>query len=159
MTVQNVLQVAHSVSTGVPAPAGPGRWGSTSRNLPLQILEAADKTQALDMKRHCLHIIVHQFTKVSSTPPSAQPTSPWPGQGWGGVPGTSASSATVGPGGNHTRPLHSSSRPQVHPALGWLSAQGLPGPQAKLVPSFSLWLPPAGLQAAHAALAEPAAAA
>lgn len=29
-----------------------------------QILEAADKTQALDMKRHCLHIIVHQFTKV-----------------------------------------------------------------------------------------------
>ncbi|XP_053249764.1 leucine-zipper-like transcriptional regulator 1 isoform X2 [Podarcis raffonei] len=30
----------------------------------LQILEAADKTQALDMKRHCLHIIVHQFTKV-----------------------------------------------------------------------------------------------
>uniref|UniRef100_A0A670IHQ9 Leucine zipper like post translational regulator 1 n=1 Tax=Podarcis muralis TaxID=64176 RepID=A0A670IHQ9_PODMU len=25
----------------------------------LQILEAADKTQALDMKRHCLHIIVH----------------------------------------------------------------------------------------------------
>lgn len=105
MTVQNVLQVAHSVSTGVPAPAGPGRWGSTSRNLPLQILEAADKTQALDMKRHCLHIIVHQFTKVSSTPPSAQPTSPWPGQGWGGVPGTSASSATVGPGGNHTRPL------------------------------------------------------
>uniref|UniRef100_A0A8D2QR70 Leucine zipper like transcription regulator 1 n=1 Tax=Zosterops lateralis melanops TaxID=1220523 RepID=A0A8D2QR70_ZOSLA len=32
----------------------------------LQILEAADKTQALDMKRHCLHIIVHQFTKVGS---------------------------------------------------------------------------------------------
>ncbi|XP_048352634.1 leucine-zipper-like transcriptional regulator 1 isoform X2 [Sphaerodactylus townsendi] len=30
----------------------------------LQILEAADKTQALDMKRHCLYIIVHQFTKV-----------------------------------------------------------------------------------------------
>lgn len=30
----------------------------------LQILEAADKTQALDMKKHCLHIIVHQFTKV-----------------------------------------------------------------------------------------------
>ncbi|KAM6458174.1 leucine-zipper-like transcriptional regulator 1 isoform 2-T2 [Liasis olivaceus] len=30
----------------------------------LQILEAADRTQALDMKRHCLHIIVHQFTKV-----------------------------------------------------------------------------------------------
>lgn len=40
------------------------RWDSPSRNLPLQILEAADKTQALDMKRHCLHIIVHQFTKV-----------------------------------------------------------------------------------------------
>lgn len=32
--------------------------------LPLQILEAADKTQALDMKKHCLHIIVHQFIKV-----------------------------------------------------------------------------------------------
>lgn len=31
---------------------------------PLQILEAADKTQALDMKKHCLHIIVHQFIKV-----------------------------------------------------------------------------------------------
>lgn len=30
----------------------------------LQILEAADKTQALDMKKHCLHIIVHQFIKV-----------------------------------------------------------------------------------------------
>lgn len=29
-----------------------------------QILEAADKTQALDMKKHCLHIIVHQFIKV-----------------------------------------------------------------------------------------------
>nr|XP_013223390.2 leucine-zipper-like transcriptional regulator 1 [Columba livia] len=34
----------------------------------LQILEAADKTQALDMKRHCLHIIVHQFIKVSKLP-------------------------------------------------------------------------------------------
>ncbi|XP_061487760.1 leucine-zipper-like transcriptional regulator 1 [Rhineura floridana] len=34
----------------------------------LQILEAADKTQALDMKRHCLYIIVHQFTKVSKLP-------------------------------------------------------------------------------------------
>ena len=31
---------------------------------PPQILEAADKTQALDMKKHCLHIIVHQFIKV-----------------------------------------------------------------------------------------------
>lgn len=31
---------------------------------PSQILEAADKTQALDMKKHCLHIIVHQFIKV-----------------------------------------------------------------------------------------------
>ncbi|XP_078277292.1 leucine-zipper-like transcriptional regulator 1 isoform X3 [Rhinoraja longicauda] len=30
----------------------------------LQILEAADKTQALDMKKHCLHIIVHHFTKL-----------------------------------------------------------------------------------------------
>ncbi|XP_030075595.1 leucine-zipper-like transcriptional regulator 1 [Microcaecilia unicolor] len=34
----------------------------------LQILEAADKTQALDMKKHCLHIIVHQFAKVSKLP-------------------------------------------------------------------------------------------
>ncbi|XP_031425883.1 leucine-zipper-like transcriptional regulator 1 [Clupea harengus] len=34
----------------------------------LQILEAADKTQALDMKKHCLHIIVHQFIKVSQLP-------------------------------------------------------------------------------------------
>lgn len=31
-----------------------------------QILEAADKTQALDMKKHCLHIIVHQFIKVGT---------------------------------------------------------------------------------------------
>ncbi|XP_061417062.1 leucine-zipper-like transcriptional regulator 1 isoform X1 [Lethenteron reissneri] len=34
----------------------------------LQILEAADKTQAVDMKKHCLHIIVHHFTKVSKLP-------------------------------------------------------------------------------------------
>uniref|UniRef100_G3P3Z4 Leucine zipper like post translational regulator 1 n=1 Tax=Gasterosteus aculeatus aculeatus TaxID=481459 RepID=G3P3Z4_GASAC len=34
----------------------------------LQILEAADNTQALDMKNHCLHIIVHQFIKVSKLP-------------------------------------------------------------------------------------------
>uniref|UniRef100_A0A4W3IP35 Leucine zipper like post translational regulator 1 n=1 Tax=Callorhinchus milii TaxID=7868 RepID=A0A4W3IP35_CALMI len=34
----------------------------------LQILEAADKTQALDMKKHCLYIIVHHFTKVSKLP-------------------------------------------------------------------------------------------
>ncbi|MEE6512196.1 hypothetical protein FKM82_019113 [Ascaphus truei] len=34
----------------------------------LQILEAADKTQAVEMKRHCLHIIVHQFTKVAKLP-------------------------------------------------------------------------------------------
>ncbi|KAF3850871.1 hypothetical protein F7725_012643 [Dissostichus mawsoni] len=34
----------------------------------LQILEAADKTQALDMKKHCLHIIVHQFIKRETTP-------------------------------------------------------------------------------------------
>ena len=47
--------------------------GSASGNLPFQILEAADKTQALDMKRHCLHIIVHQFTKVRALPPSALP--------------------------------------------------------------------------------------
>ncbi|KAK6312850.1 hypothetical protein J4Q44_G00161970 [Coregonus suidteri] len=34
----------------------------------LQILEAVDKTQAWDMKKHCLHIIVHQFIKVSILP-------------------------------------------------------------------------------------------
>lgn len=51
-------------------------WDSTLRNLPFQILEAADKTQALDMKRHCLHIIVHQFTKVRALP--AQRSLPTP---------------------------------------------------------------------------------
>ena len=65
VTVQNVLQVVPLVPVGLPAPGRVGeRWGVTSRNLLFQILEAADKTQALDMKRHCLHIIVHQFTKV-----------------------------------------------------------------------------------------------
>lgn len=65
VTVQNVLQVVHLVPAGLPEPERVGkRWGSTSMDLPFQILEAADKTQALDMKRHCLHIIVHQFTKV-----------------------------------------------------------------------------------------------
>lgn len=44
-------------------------WVMTSLTSPLifltlQILEAADKTQALDMKKHCLYIIVHQFIKV-----------------------------------------------------------------------------------------------
>lgn len=56
------------------------RWGSASGFLPLQILEAADKTQALDMKRHCLHIIVHQFTKVRlfpGTPVPVLPVSLW----------------------------------------------------------------------------------
>lgn len=37
---------------------------SNNFSYPFQILEAADKTQALDMKKHCLHIIVHQFIKV-----------------------------------------------------------------------------------------------
>lgn len=69
MTVQNVLQVAHLEPAGLPAPGRVGeRCSSASRNLPFQILEAADKTQALDMKRHCLHIIVHQFTKVRALP-------------------------------------------------------------------------------------------
>ncbi|KAK1328563.1 hypothetical protein QTO34_012136 [Cnephaeus nilssonii] len=69
VTVQNVLQVVHLVPAGLPAPGQVGeRWGNTSTKLPFQILEAADKTQALDMKRHCLHIIVHQFTKVSKLP-------------------------------------------------------------------------------------------
>lgn len=47
---------------------GQAGWDGISGSLPLQILEAADKTQALDMKRHCLHIIVHQFTKVRAPP-------------------------------------------------------------------------------------------
>lgn len=69
VTVQNVLQVARRVLMGLPEPGRVGEgWGSTSRNLLFQILEAADKTQALDMKRHCLHIIVHQFTKVRALP-------------------------------------------------------------------------------------------
>lgn len=85
MTVQNVLQVARLVPAGLLAPGWVGEsWGSTSGNLLFQILEAADKTQALDMKRHCLHIIVHQFTKVRALLPSARcpcsssgPTPPW----------------------------------------------------------------------------------
>lgn len=52
----------------------------------MQILEAADKTQALDMKRHCLHIIVHQFTKVRAPPclQGALPSVARPGWGAGG---------------------------------------------------------------------------
>lgn len=75
VTVENVLQVG---SLRVPLVLCLALWASrmVSRGEPLtanndslnlslsQILEAADKTQALDMKRHCLHIIVHQFTKV-----------------------------------------------------------------------------------------------
>lgn len=66
VTVQNVLQVV--LSTLRPHLPSRVSWGRTSWFLPLQILEAADKTQALDMKRHCLHIIVHQFTKVRLWP-------------------------------------------------------------------------------------------
>lgn len=66
VTVQNVLQV---VPQCLPAtPSSVVSRGTASLSLPLQILEAADKTQALDMKRHCLHIIVHQFTKVRLWP-------------------------------------------------------------------------------------------
>ena len=32
----------------------------------IQILEAADRIQALDMKKHALNIIVHHFSKVGS---------------------------------------------------------------------------------------------
>jgi hypothetical protein len=32
----------------------------------LQILEAADKIQAVDMKKHALRLIVHHFPKVGS---------------------------------------------------------------------------------------------
>ena len=35
----------------------------TSQNV-IQILEAADKIQATDMKKHALSIIVHHFSKV-----------------------------------------------------------------------------------------------
>ncbi|XP_069134398.1 leucine-zipper-like transcriptional regulator 1 [Argopecten irradians] len=34
----------------------------------VQILEAADKIQALDMKKHALNLIVHHFTKVARLP-------------------------------------------------------------------------------------------
>lgn len=65
--------------TGLPEPGRAGERGSSpSGNLPLQILEAADKTQALDMKRHCLHIIVHQFTKVRALPAPRSPPTPLP---------------------------------------------------------------------------------
>lgn len=66
VTVQNVLQVM--LSTLRPCLPLWVSWGRALWFLPLQILEAADKTQALDMKRHCLHIIVHQFTKVRLWP-------------------------------------------------------------------------------------------
>lgn len=111
VTVQNVLQVAHLGPAGLPAPGQVGeRWGNTSTNLPFQILEAADKTQALDMKRHCLHIIVHQFTKVRPSWLSTHCSplifgthsawqQPWPGGGR--VP----SAAAVGPGDNQAEPL------------------------------------------------------
>lgn len=62
VTVENVLQVfvypfvmRHVMNNFLPHLIPSSR---------LQILEAADKTQALDMKKHCLHIIVHQFIKV-----------------------------------------------------------------------------------------------
>uniref|UniRef100_A0A7N4NKT3 Leucine zipper like post translational regulator 1 n=1 Tax=Sarcophilus harrisii TaxID=9305 RepID=A0A7N4NKT3_SARHA len=82
VTVENVLQVRGRGGGGDRGGAGRrgrGRGGDRdraaeappahmTRTRASQILEAADKTQALDMKRHCLHIIVHQFTKVSKLP-------------------------------------------------------------------------------------------
>lgn len=35
---------------------------------PLQILEAADRIQAMDMKKHALNIIVHHYPKVARLP-------------------------------------------------------------------------------------------
>ncbi|KFM82844.1 Leucine-zipper-like transcriptional regulator 1, partial [Stegodyphus mimosarum] len=34
----------------------------------IQILEAADKIQAFDMKKHALNMIVHHFSKVARLP-------------------------------------------------------------------------------------------
>ena len=77
-------------------------WDGTSGSPMLQILEAADKTQALDMKRHCLHIIVHQFTKVRA-PPRLQAALPSSVARPGWVWGTGAwPPAAVGAGGSQT---------------------------------------------------------
>lgn len=76
VTVENVLQVTHllkavseTLRTGEKKCYEPTNdflaHSSFQKNASyFQILEAADKTQALDMKKHCLHIIVHQFIKV-----------------------------------------------------------------------------------------------
>lgn len=103
----------------------------------MQILEAADKTQALDMKRHCLHIIVHQFTKVRAQ--GAPPLSPArPGSGAGDW---SLALAAVGDGDNHTersiRWLLLTARPPPEDR-GRLA----PGRREHLAPTSGLWLPP-----------------
>lgn len=90
----------------------------------MQILEAADKTQALDMKRHCLHIIVHQFTKVRAQ--GAPPLSPArPGLGAGDW---SLALAAVGDGDNHTersiRWLLLTARPPQKTVVAWPPAEG-----------------------------------
>ena len=123
-------------------------WDGTSGSPMLQILEAADKTQALDMKRHCLHIIVHQFTKVRA-PPRLQAALPSSVARPGWVWGTGAwPPAAVGAGGSQTErstrwPLRPP--PQKTVVFTWLHPRPLAAP--------------AGFQAAHTALAEPAAAA
>lgn len=117
--------------TGLPEPGRVRERGSSpSRKLPFQILEAADKTQALDMKRHCLHIIVHQFTKVRALPaprePPSPPRGPLPlglGQVRGGAHGSCSSPTAVGPPGlarQRARPLATRSQPAP-----WLG--GAPG--------------------------------
>ncbi|CAJ0915858.1 unnamed protein product [Ranitomeya imitator] len=58
--VSCVLHAENQRTRGREGSRAPGNW--------TEILEAADKTQALDMKKHCLHIIVHQFTKVAKLP-------------------------------------------------------------------------------------------
>lgn len=68
VTVENVLQVTGLLNPDMET-LRTERNAARSLFLPktppyFQILEAADKTQALDMKKHCLHIIVHQFIKV-----------------------------------------------------------------------------------------------
>ncbi|PIO23959.1 hypothetical protein AB205_0145700, partial [Aquarana catesbeiana] len=62
VTVENVLQVNRLPTISLTCKA------ALLRQITCKILEAADKTQALDMKKHCLHIIVHQFTKVAKLP-------------------------------------------------------------------------------------------
>lgn len=136
------------VPTGLLEALGGGavaeRGNSPSRNLLFQILEAADKTQALDMKRHCLHIIVHQFTKVRALPAPNWPAGPWHwlwlGAGWGARKQLLSCGSRPGGGvGGGTRSAHILAR-QSSGVCVWVDSEGHPGPHGNLVPS-SVGLP------------------